>query len=260
MTIATGRTRRRASPRIFLAGSVLVAAMFAGQANAVTVTPVILDLKTAGMDMSGLISVDASLPTPLPVELKIEQAAFDENGLQDTGKPSDDLIVFPPTALIQPGRTQTFRIQYVGDPALKQSRHYFVTVAQLPVQLQGEESQIQVLYNFQVVVNVGPAGGKPHLTVAKSAIEKDAAGKAAAVVYIRNDGSTYGYLDQGQLRIVELDAAGKQLFSKSYLPEEIQDKIGPGLVGTGVTRRFPLPISLPTGEGKLEVTYSPASE
>ena len=61
-------------------------------------------------------------------------------------------------AMIQPGQTQTFRVQYVGDPDLARSKHYYVTVAQLPVQMPQGQSAIQILYNFQVLVSVSPSG------------------------------------------------------------------------------------------------------
>src|SRR3546814_13905099 len=59
-----------------------------------------------------------------------------------TSQDPGDLVVFPAQAVIQHGQSQVFRVQYVGDAELDKSRHYYVTVAQLPVQLpQGERSE-----------------------------------------------------------------------------------------------------------------------
>jgi P pilus assembly chaperone PapD len=242
------------------AGALIACSLAAAPAKAVTVTPVILDLKTAGISLSGVVRVDDSFPTPLPVELRVTSATPTGFGLDDTTKTSDDLAVFPPTALIQPGRTQTFRVQYVGDLDLKQSRHYIVTVAQLPVAFQTGDSQVQVLYNFEVIVNVGPAGVKPHLVVDHTEIGKDDKGAPTALLYVKNDSATYGYLSHGALRVKELDQAGKTVFTKQFAAEEIQDKIGPGLVASGQIRQFVLPVVLPTASGTLQVSYAPGSE
>src|SRR3546814_3152694 len=67
---------------------------------------------------------------------------------------SDLLIALPTQAIIPPGATQAFRIQYIGDPEVDHSRHYYAEVAQLPVEIPGGQSTIQILYNFQAMVNV----------------------------------------------------------------------------------------------------------
>src|SRR6478609_2043182 len=98
--------------------------------QAMTVQPVVIDLQTSGRSMTQVVTVENTFANPLPVELRVEDLTLDENGVHASGHQSDDLLVFPPQALIAPGETQTFRVQYVGDPALARSRHYYVTVAQ----------------------------------------------------------------------------------------------------------------------------------
>src|SRR3546814_13467998 len=79
---------------------------------------------------------------------------------------SDLLIALPTQAIIPPGATQAFRIQYIGDPEVDHSRHYYAEVAQLPVEIPGGQSTIQILYNFQAMVNVASiTAGAPDLSV-----------------------------------------------------------------------------------------------
>src|SRR3546814_3008249 len=94
-----------------------------------------------------------------PVELRVEGLVCDANGTRGTSQDPGDLVVFPAQAVIQPGQSQVFRVQYVGDAELDKSRHYYVTVAQLPVQFPQGETGIQVLYNIQVVASVQPRDG-----------------------------------------------------------------------------------------------------
>jgi P pilus assembly chaperone PapD len=123
---------------------------------AMTVQPVVIDLTTSGRGMSQVITVENTFDKPLPVELRIEALDLTADGVKPTGRDTGDLAVFPPQALIQPGQRQNFRVQYVGDPGLAKSKHFFITVAQLPVQTTDTQSNIQLLYNFQVLVSVSP--------------------------------------------------------------------------------------------------------
>ena len=240
-------------------GLALLAAAFAParKADAMTVLPVILDLSATGRGMSQVITVENTFTNPLPVEMRIEGLTFDEKGAHGDGKDPGDLLVFPPSALIQPGQTQTFRVQYVGDPDLKQSKHYYVTVAQLPVKLAEGQSAIQILYNFQVLVSVAPAGVKPDLHVTGAEIGKNADGKPVPIITVVNDSNAHGYLSRGRLRITEKDASGKQIFSRTIPGPEIQQTIGFGLVTAGQTRRMTVPVVLPSDGGTVEAQFTP---
>jgi fimbrial chaperone protein len=244
-------------PALLSAAALAAVVAPAPAAYAMTVQPVVVDLRTAGRQMSTVVTVENSFQTPLPVELRGVEATFGDTGLTATDKPANDLLIFPPQALIPPGQTQSFRIQWVGDPEIHGSKHYYVTVAQLPVKLPEGQSAIQILYNFQVVVNVGPARGKPHISISKTEIEKAADGKFHPVVYLDNPGDSYGYLSDGRLRITQKDAAGKEVFKRSYTAAEVQQTIGFGLVAAGAHRRLPLSVDLPSGEGTVDVQFTP---
>lgn len=227
------------------------------QLDAMTVQPVVIDLETAGRGMSQVVTVENTFATPLPVELTIQQLELTEDGVKLTGVDPGDLLVFPPQALIEPGQTQAFRVQYVGDPDLAESKHFYITVAQLPVKLPEGQSAIQILYNFQVLVSVGPNGMKPALVVKNSAIDTANEGRREPVVTVQNDSARYGYLSQGRLRVVAKDAAGKEVLRETMTGPEIQQRMGFGLVGGNQTRKVRLPVQLPTEAGTVEVTFAP---
>jgi P pilus assembly chaperone PapD len=226
-------------------------------ALAMTVQPVVIDLQTSGRDMSKIITVENTFASPLPVELTIQELKLTDDGVQLTGKDPGDLLVFPPQALIQPGQTQTFRVQYVGDPALAASKHYYITVAQLPVKLPEGKSAIQILYNFQVLISVSPGGAKPSLSITSAQVGRNAAGKPVPVITVANASAAHGYLSSGRLRIVEKDAGGKEVFRKTFSGPEIQQTIGFGLIGSNQTRRISVPVELPSEAGTVEATISP---
>ena len=249
--------RYRSRGAVFAA--LLLVAGFASAVYAMAVQPVVIDLTTAGRGMSQTITVDNSFDRPLPVELRAEALELTPEGVRATGKDSGELAVFPPQAMIQPGQRQAFRVQYVGDPALAGSRHFFVTVAQLPVQTEQSGSNVQLLYNFQVLVSVSPDGAKPALAIGAAEIGRDAEGAPAPVLTITNDARAHGYLSRGRLLVIQQDAAGKEVFRKQLSGPEIQQTLGYGLVGAGQTRRVTLPVKLPSADGRVTAQFTPDS-
>lgn len=225
-------------------------------ATAMTVQPVVIDLQTAGRQMSAVVTVENTFANSLPVELTVQELELTPEGVKQTGKDPGDLMVFPPQAIIEPGQTQTFRVQYVGDPALARSKHYYVTVAQLPVKLPEGQSAIQILYNFQVLVSIAPAGVKPQLAIQGAEIGRNAAGKPIPILNVSNDTTAHGYLANGRLRVVQKDAAGKQVFTKTLSSAEIQQSMGFGLIGGGQSRKVSVPVELPSAEGSVEASFS----
>ncbi|KAA9014340.1 molecular chaperone [Sphingobium limneticum] len=228
-------------------------------AQAMTVQPVIVDLSTAGGRMSAVVTVENSFATALPVELKAVEADFKDGGLIASTRDADDLLIFPPQALIQPGRTQSFRVQWVGEPEIATSKHFFLTVAQLPVKLPEGQSAVQILYNFQVIVSVGAPGAKPEVRVAGTEQTKGEDGKVRLTLNLENQSNTYGYLSEGTLKISEKDASGKEVMRQTLTGAEILQQMGYGLVGPGQKRRLQTPIELPVEGGTVEAIFSPRS-
>jgi fimbrial chaperone protein len=226
-------------------------------APATTVQPIVIDLNATGQGTSRTITVENTNASPLPVEIRIESLSFGDDGVSVEG-PSTDLRVFPAQAVIAPGRTQTFRVQWAGG-ALERGKSYYVTVAQAPVTLPAGQSAIQVLYNFQVLVSVAPARAQANLRVESASIGRDADGNPAPVVVVLNDSPAHAYLSRGTLSLVGRDSAGQANFERTLAPSEIQQTIGYGLVGPGQRRSLTLPISLPAGSGSLEARFLPAT-
>jgi fimbrial chaperone protein len=222
-----------------------------------TVQPVVIDLTALGSGMSRVVTVENTFATRLPVELRVEELAFENGQLVNTHKDPGDLLVFPPQALIEPGQTQSFRIQYVGDPDLAQSKHYYVTVAQLPVKLDEGQSAIQILYNFQVLVSVTPANARSAITIASAAVETNREGKPVPAVTVSNSANAHGYLSRGRLKITQFNDAGEQVFNRSISGPEMLQIVGFGLVGANTTRTIQIPVELPSAGGRVDAKFTP---
>lgn len=229
--------------------------VFSVIAVAMTVRPIVLELETSGRNMSQTLTVENTFTNSLPVELLVEDLMFGDDGITGAGVDSGDILVFPPQALIEPGQTQAFRVQYVGEPDIPRSKHYYVTVAQLPVELPEGQSAIQILYNFRVLTSVTPPNSSPDIGVVGTEVIVNEAGTPVPAVTFTNDSIAHGFLSQGRLRIIQRDSAGKEVFRQVIPGAELQQIIGLGLVGAGQTRRVVVPVELPVKGGEIEAEF-----
>lgn len=252
------RLRLPRRPAAILASFLLMLGL-ASAVYAMAVQPVVLDLTTAGRGMSQVITVDNTFDRPLPVELRVEGLELTADGVRATGQDPGDIAVFPPQAMIQPGQRQAFRVQYVGDPGIGRSSHYFVTVSQLPVQTGEASSNIQLLYNFQVLVSVSPEGARPAITIPSAEIGRNAEGAPVPVLTVANSSAAHGYLSRGRVQVIQQDANGREIFRQEMSGPAIQQSVGYGLIGGQQTRRVTLPITLPGAEGRITAQYTPDS-
>jgi fimbrial chaperone protein len=227
--------------------------------HAMTVSPVVVDLQTSGSRMSQIVTIENKYARPILLEMSAQEAEYTDEGVRGTGKETEDLLVFPPQAQIPAGGTQAVRIQYLGNPDLAASKHYFVTVAQLPVKLPEGESAVQLLYTFQIVTGVSMPGKRPNIVVDGAEAYMGGDNQPRLLLNLSNDADTYGYLSSGSLRIVQKDDAGKEVFKRTMTGDQISQEIGFGLVGAGQKRRMSTPIILPQMGGQVEVSFTPAS-
>lgn len=229
--------------------------LFSGvPATALNVQPVIVDLLSAGRRSSTVVTMQNSFTTTVPVELIARPVEMVDGELQElTDVEASDLLIFPAQATIEPGQSQAFRVQWVGDPEIDRSRHFYVSIAQIPVQLPENENAVQVLYTFKVLVNVGAPDAVPSLHLKSADIQTDTDGKSHPVISVENTGKTYGYVGRGRMTIIQRDAAGLEVFRQSFEPDDIQRLMGLGLVPSGTTRRLPINLDLPRADGVLTV-------
>jgi len=247
--------------KAFVIACALSLGLISGAYAAMTVQPVVLDLRMAGRNTGGQIRVENTGTNPLPVEIRLVETDLQLESVRASDRLTDDLVAVPSQAIIPPGGTQAFRIQYVGDPEAPTSRHYYAEVAQLPVEVPGGQSTIQVLYNFQAMINVASiVATPPSLSIEGAEIVPATENAGARIAFtVRNSGQNYGYLSNSAITLVQRNAAGQELFRRALNGTEIQQSIGFGLVGPNTSRKFVAPIDLPSAEGSAEVRLSRSS-
>jgi P pilus assembly chaperone PapD len=215
------------------------------QASAMSVRPVVLDMAVSGRDARASIQVINDGAKPMPVEFEIFKIDLDAKGEKLEKPAGDEFLVFPPQAIVPPGATQVFRVQWAGNADLKTSQSYIFSVNQIPVKLKKEQSGVQLVFNFAVIVNVAPPGGHALLKQVKSEIGKDEHGVRRPVLIVENPGNMHAYLSEASIRI----EGGN--FRRSIPAADLRQLIGLGLVQPGKRRRFILPVDLPPAVAQI---------
>lgn len=225
----------------------LIGHSFAWPAAAMTVSPTQVEMTSIGKASQARIVVVNNSAKPLPVEAAMRRAVLDESGVAQTTEASDDFFVMPPQALIPPGASQVFRIQWLGEPLLAESQSYLLFLNQLPVKLSKSDSRLQVVFSMATMINVAPPQGASELRVVDAGITIDAAGNRRPRLTVENLSNVHALLPRTTIRI----AGGS--WSETLSPGLLSQNIGIGLVQPGRRRTFILPANVPPGVSRLQV-------
>lgn len=249
--------RVRALPvfAVFIAVLALCAPAFA-----LLVQPIVIRMQSSGSAANAALTVVNDRNRPNTVEIKINKLVLPEKGplqlVPDDGK---NFLVFPPIATIQPGKTQVFRIRWVGDPALAEAQSYMFTSAEVPIDQPGQ-SGVQVVYAIQSLLTVS----SPKLTsdVAVVASERTTHDYPAserlparteqglAVTFI-NSGADVAFISDYSMH-AEIPGSKWKLDVDS---SGIQQYVGLGLVPPHARRQLFLPIADVPPTGDVQFTF-----
>ncbi|AGK56380.1 hypothetical protein HYPDE_23468 [Hyphomicrobium denitrificans 1NES1] len=207
--------------------------------GAMTVTPTQIEMASTGRTSRGAITVVNNGTDALPVELIVKKVSLDEAGVPKGSPAGDEFLIMPPQAMIPPGATQNFRIQWLGEPLLEKSETFLVYVNQIPVKLPKRIRGVQVVFGMGVMVNVAPPRGEAALQVVKTGVVTDAKGRRHPTLTVFNPTNVHALFPQSTVRVSSGD------WSETLSSGELAQSIGIGLVQPGHRRRFVLPVALP---------------
>ena len=224
-----------------------------GAVQAMSVDPLVIDVATTGKDASQSFKVGNDGASTLPVEIKVSRIEIGPLGEVGYEAAEGDFIVYPPQANIPKGGAQVFRLQWIGNPAIKASRTYRFAVSQVPVALPKETSGIQINTSFGLIVSVSPPQGSAALAVMAATPVKGKDGKHAVALNVKNPGNKHAYL-----RDAAITLSGRG-WSTKLTAYEVGQKLGLGIVQPGKERRFLLPVEVPGNVSDItaSIDYQP---
>lgn len=172
-------------------------------AHAFKVEPMSAEMAPIGKRAQMSMRIENSSTKPLTVELFPLSMTMDEYGKETIKAADDELLVIPVTAIIQPGRSQSVMVRYLGDPSISESKAYRVAIKQVAVQRASQKTgQVSFLLQFNTLINVRPQNTAPELSI-KSIKQNE---RKNWVLEVVNSGSSYGRLTRTNWRMSD----GKQ--------------------------------------------------
>ena len=223
--------------------------MRSGEAYALGVTPLVVELSSGAANRTTQIIVENDSSNDVPIEVEVSKVDLDENGGQHLSPAPSEFLIFPSTRMLKPHAKQVFRIQWLGAPLAK-SETFIFAVNQLPVTMPEAKSGVQVIFNFDVIANVAPPSGTRSLDVVSTTTVTEG-GKRYASLLLSNAGNVHAKLSDATLTL----KSGS--WSKTITPGELQLRLGAAVVQPGKRRRFVIPIELPAQTTNLlaELAY-----
>ena len=173
---------RRRSVRLVLGALAAAAAFAAAPSSAYRASPLIHHLTPTGSGSSSFVTIENPHDYPLTLLFTMTNRRV-RNGEVVSDEVADDVFtVFPPQAIVHPGKTQRVQFRYVGGP-VEASEVYRFKIEQVPVDLSGSGTAINMAFDFIARVFVAAPGTAPRLEVTD--VRPNGNGYS---VTVRNDG------------------------------------------------------------------------
>ncbi|MBE0434485.1 MAG: molecular chaperone [Methylomicrobium sp.] len=201
----------------------LAGAILAGSVQAITISPVLIELSPARR----VVSVTISNPSDQAMSFQTETLIWSQPDGTNHYEPTEDLLVAPPIAEIPPQSSQIFRITLRKPLSGTVEQTYRLILEDVSEELNPQPGVVAIRFKHNLPVYVIPAGETK--AAPRWSLCATTAGKGC--VRLDNDGSR-------RLRVSELMVAG----------QDWQQKIPGGAVLAGAWKQWVF--DLPSGRGQ----------
>jgi fimbrial chaperone protein len=180
---------------------------------ALAFTPIEMDFTPSGRGTTQIYRIENTNAETAAVEISIKNRKMQINGEDQLSDADDDFSIFPAQVVLQPGQTQTVRVQYTGPASLTSEKAYRLIAEQLPIDIgQGPQNggRMRLLVKYVASVYIVPAGARPKLKLAETKLTTEE-GKAWLELLIHNEGSSRKILKDAQIQIAGQKIQGEEL-------------------------------------------------
>lgn len=260
------------------AAAMICLLLFSGSvADAMRVSPMVVELTSAGSGSTARIEVQNMNPGPMPFEARVFRIDYDNNGIMHETPADGDFLVFPPQGILPKDGRQVVRVQWVGG-TLASSRGYYVSINQLPVAVAAAAgdakelgASVQVLYHIKVLTTVAPPGAEPKIEIqsVKPAMiaPPPPPGQTASTapakplqpgieIVVRNEGKRYALM-AGSTWTIEGTGVDHQPLKVVLTRDDLSHLLGAGYVpALGGVRSFKVPTGKAFANAPIKVKFS----
>lgn len=240
-------------------------------AQAGRVTPMIVDLEPEGRNSVGRIELTNDADRDIAYEVQMMRGEISPDGKLDLTPADEQFVVFPPQAIVEARSQQVFRIQYVGEEALVNSQIYYLSIKQVPVAFEAGANQVQVVINYNVLVNVVPENTSAVATVRSAQYVERPVSTAGLteqeipavipvekgiLVDLANEGSRYFFAGNSRWKIDATTVSGTP-YEMAYSGNEMTKLVGVGVIAPGKYRTFFLPTDATLAPDSVRISVEP---
>lgn len=209
-------------------------------------TPIENQFSPSGRSATQIFLLENNTSESIAVELYAKKRAMAENGDDQLTDAEDQFNIFPAQVVLEPGKSQSVRVQYVGSSEITSEQAFRLVAEQLPIdigQAPSDGGHVRLLAKYIASIYVTPENVKPILTVLEAKIVNDA-GRKWLEVKIQNDGSKHKVLKNAKLTF------GNQSFSSDSIKGIDSENI---LAKTARLFRISAPEALNSISGNSEI-------
>jgi fimbrial chaperone protein len=224
-----------------------LALAYADPAAAFKMTPIEAEF-SAGRQAMQTFKIENPGNQPVAIELTVHQRGMATDGSDVLTAAPDAFTVFPDQIVLQPGQTQSVRVQWLGQDVPATEMAYRLQAEQLPIDIgsdAGERSGLRLLVKYMASLYVRP--DDPAAALSASIAEGEREGRRVAIVRLRNEGNAHVVVQAPMLGIT---AGGAPV----AFTEAQRDAIHGKNVLAGVERELVLPWASNLDAGPLALT------
>ena len=225
-------------------------------AEAFKLTPIEMTFEPAGRGATRTFQITNAHDQPIAVEIRLSARKMTLSGEDRLSDAEDSFAVFPAQAIVLPGKSQSVRVQWLGDPAPERELAFRLVAEQLPIELTRETSdgaRLKLLVRYIASLYIAPRGVAADV-VLESAVRTTAAdGTARLAVVLHNRGTAHSLL-RGLTLTATGQTRGGGAASVALTAEQLHGMIGQNLLA-GHRREFLLPWPARLGDGPVTVSF-----
>lgn len=225
--------------KLFFIFVLMLSVVVVQEAYALRFSPFRVKFEPSGAGANQLFTVENNTSVPASVQIRIVTREVDVDGGEKNADAEKDFTIYPAQMVLKPHTTRSVRVQWLGDPKLKEEKAYRIIAEQLPVNLDKQKpktSAVKFLVTYRGALFVTPPGLAHNVTLDFTGTTQDATGKKMLEIVLHNRGTQHALLRNLKLDIKDDKGNSVSLAGQSQLK---------GITGEGILakhrRRFLIP-------------------
>ncbi|MFC4290944.1 fimbria/pilus periplasmic chaperone [Sphingorhabdus arenilitoris] len=222
--------------------------------------PIVIQLSPNGSGTSQNLLITNTHEVPIAIEVRAYSRKQNPDGTETREPEDDDILISPPQMVIAPKASQSFKVQWIGNPAPEKELSYRIVTTQLPIKFkdgkQGDVSvKVDMSYRYEAALYIVPPKSVPSAKLMGLSAVTDDDGAKWLEARILSDGTRRAILDKPVLTISPKNGGTGITLEGAALAGLANQNI---LVGNERIIRLPWPDNLPFGEvtGELKTGYT----